>query len=985
MSDPNYEVNPGLELAAGDIDLDGLPEIVAFHESGRLMVVDHDGAFKWFADENVGGRGAAIADLDSDGIPEIVVRATVFDNTGQVVWQGNTNGTLTSVADINLDGLAEVVTGGTAYRNDGTLLWNTISSGFSAIGNFDQDDFPEIAIVSSGSLYLLEHDGQIKFGPVSVPGGGGGPPTIADVDGDGEPEIGVAGRSRFVVFETDGTVKWTSATQDFSSQSTGSSVFDFEGDGKTELIYGDEIYLRIYDGQTGEVLYQLAKGSGTLLELPIIADVDGDGNAEIVASANDYAFGNKTGIYVIGDANDSWVATRQIWNQHTYHITNVNDDGTIPRVEQPSWLDHNTYRLNAFTDFTGGNPLLAPDLSASFLRSTVVGGDVELTIRIGNGGSAIAPDDTDITFYNGDPNSAGTAVATATTTTDLQPGQFEDVSVSILIEQIGDLWIVVDNDQRVSECDEENNIYHPDVDHSFTNSSPVFESTPITIGREGIEYRYEFNATDPDDDPLSYSLVAAPVEMTLEGQNALVWTPGDDQSGTSRVQLVVEDGRGGSALQFFEILVENTRNAVPEIVSNPDSLIAEVGQPYQYLIEAIDDEDDRLTYSLVLGPDFMRINPDFGTVSWIPLRDHIGQQSIIVRVQDSSGAADVQSFDLQIVEPNLPPVFVSEPGDTAVINTTYVYRVEIYDGNPDDLLELSLEQFHPDMQFDAETGVLTWTPTDEMTDQVVRIRATDDKGATAVQEFTVSAVASAPNAQPLIVSTPRTTTRLGLPYVYVVDVQQSDSDQLSYFLDAAPSGMTIDENGVLMWDNIPANLTSYPITLRVEDGRGGVDAQSFDLQIVSENQNSAPLIVSNPPQFARVDQLLAYDLNADDAEGDFVGWRLVDGPGGAVIDSDTGMLRWIPSLDQVGVREFVIEAMDVFGATSTQSFSIQVTCVNHVPIIDSIPETEATTGRPYFYAVRAIDPEGQPLDIPAGRSSSRYDDRSGYRADPLGT
>jgi preprotein translocase YajC subunit len=48
--------------------------------------------------------------------------------------------------------------------------------------------------------------------------------TIADFDGDGEPEVGVAGYSGYVVYDTDGTLVWETATTDHSSARTGSSV-----------------------------------------------------------------------------------------------------------------------------------------------------------------------------------------------------------------------------------------------------------------------------------------------------------------------------------------------------------------------------------------------------------------------------------------------------------------------------------------------------------------------------------------------------------------------------------------------------------------------------------------------------------------------------------------------------------------------------------------------------------------------------------------
>ncbi|EKU96918.1 hypothetical protein Lepto7375DRAFT_0844 [Leptolyngbya sp. PCC 7375] len=116
---------------------------------------------------------------------------------------------------------------------------------------------------------------------MQLPTNGGGPPTIADFDGDGEPEIGVAGSNLYVALETDGSIKWTSPTRDASSAATGSSVFDFDGDGKAEVVYNDELNLRIYDGNDGTVIYSLPNSSGTLLEYPLIVDVDADGEAEI--------------------------------------------------------------------------------------------------------------------------------------------------------------------------------------------------------------------------------------------------------------------------------------------------------------------------------------------------------------------------------------------------------------------------------------------------------------------------------------------------------------------------------------------------------------------------------------------------------------------------------------------------------------------------------------------------------------------------------
>lgn len=79
-----------------------------------------------------------------------------------------------------------------------------------------------------------------------------------------------------------------------------------------------------------------------------MADVDNDGSAEIVVVSND-GFGGQTAptVQVVRDGEDRWVPARRIWNQHGYHVTNVRENGTIPKHEQPHWKTLNTFRTQA--------------------------------------------------------------------------------------------------------------------------------------------------------------------------------------------------------------------------------------------------------------------------------------------------------------------------------------------------------------------------------------------------------------------------------------------------------------------------------------------------------------------------------------------------------------------------------------------------------------------------------------------------------------
>lgn len=462
-----YRTVPAGSLAAADIDNDGIVEIIAPRSGGGVIAFEHDGTFKWQSTVPafVNWGGASIADIDADGVPEIVIGNTVLNANGTLRWQGagfigsNGAGPLSVVADLDLDGYPEIVAGAAAYSRTGALVWQNTAAGdgFVAIGNFDDDAYPEIALVSGSRLFLLNHAGAILWGPVSVPGGGGGAPTIADMDGDGFPEIGVAGASSYAVFRRDGTVLWTAPTQDLSSRMTGSSVFDFNGDGHAEVVYADERFLRVYSGNNGTVVYQTPNTSGTTYELPVIVDVDRDGHADIVVCTNDYAFGGYgSGIRVYRDANNSWVPTRSIWNQHTYHINNVNDDGTIPATESLSWLTHNTYRLNTFAD---RNALALADLSIGGLT---VSGDpgtqtVVLGAVVGNGGAAPSGA-TRVSFYAGEPAAGGTLLGEVAIGA-MQAGQSQ--TVSLLVPQAlavgSEVFAIVDFADAIAECREDNN------------------------------------------------------------------------------------------------------------------------------------------------------------------------------------------------------------------------------------------------------------------------------------------------------------------------------------------------------------------------------------------------------------------------------------------------------------------------------------------------------------------------------------------------
>jgi hypothetical protein len=535
FDDPADATMSPASVAVGDLDGDGRAEIVAAAHAGGLLAFKYDSAAGTFGrlwrsgtcangmppqtPDTTGGSdkwsGPSIHDLDDDGVPEIIYGATVYGANGCIKsdalgFPGYSRGYVPVIADIDEDGKMELVQGDAIHEWDAatnswvpeTYFKATAANTKGQVAVADMGDFPlasfggqdraEIVVIASGTARVQTLEGTVVFGPVSIPGGGtGGPPTIADFDGDGRREFASAGGTKYVVFDldcvaggdatkcggqakTDG-VLWSQPSKDQSSNVTGSSVFDFDADGKAEAVYADECFLRVYEGATGQVVYSASRSSGTTYENPVIVDVDGDYHTEIVSAVNDYAgangcpatdpllststFAPSHGIVILRDEQDRWAASRPVWNQHAYAVTHVGDHGEIPKSSQVkiNWKDPalDNFRQNVQGDLEA---LGVPDLTA--------GGDVgavqcqgtvaTIEARICNRGTLPMVSGTEVSFLEGDE--MGALLCTAPIPKALQVAECMVVSCQAdLGSKTIDVFVKVDPAGQSEECWEQNN------------------------------------------------------------------------------------------------------------------------------------------------------------------------------------------------------------------------------------------------------------------------------------------------------------------------------------------------------------------------------------------------------------------------------------------------------------------------------------------------------------------------------------------------
>ncbi|MDC0675969.1 VCBS repeat-containing protein [Nannocystis sp. ncelm1] len=352
--------------ALGDIDNDGIPELLAFAHGDVVKAFEHDGTLKWTSApvNAVATRSAiAVADLDADGNPEILASDSVLSGTGEVLWSvtdGAWAYATPVAADLDDDGFLEVIWGHSAYRHDGTHYYTNDAipvPGLPHVADLDEDGLPEVLIANGNGLSILEHDGTTKPGHLDMRLTGANPDhlyiwlrpaAVHDFDGDDLPEFSHSSAAQYAIYDTNpAAIQWQAPVLD-QSGAAGGTAFDFIAAGAAQAMYADEYSLFVFDG-AGAPLLEVPHTSLTYIEFPVVADVDNDGSAEIVVVSNQALDGSPPSptVQVIRDVEDRWIQARRIWNQHTYHVTNVREDGTIPAGEPKHWQLLNTFRTQA--------------------------------------------------------------------------------------------------------------------------------------------------------------------------------------------------------------------------------------------------------------------------------------------------------------------------------------------------------------------------------------------------------------------------------------------------------------------------------------------------------------------------------------------------------------------------------------------------------------------------------------------------------------
>jgi hypothetical protein len=278
------------------------------------------------------------------------------------------------------------------------------------------------------------------------------------------------------------------------------------------------------------------------------------------------------------------------------------------------------------------------------------------------------------------------------------------------------------------------------------NTMPTISGTPPASVMVSTSYSFTPSASDPDGDPLTYSITNKPTWASFSGSNGrLSGTPGASNVGTfANIVISVSDGKGGRAsLPTFAITVQDTPNQAPTISGTPGSSVT-VGSSYSFTPTGSDPDQDALGYTIQNKPAWAAFSTSTGRLSGTPTS--AGTFSgIVITVSDGTATDSLGPFTITVnAAPNRAPTISGSPATSVNAGTAYNFQPTAADADGDTLM-YSIQNKPSWATFSTTTGKLSGTPSSGGTHSGIVIAVSDGKGGSAsLPTFSITVVAAPP-------------------------------------------------------------------------------------------------------------------------------------------------------------------------------------------------------------------------------------------------
>jgi hypothetical protein len=488
-------------------------------------------------------------------------------------------------------------------------------------------------------------------------------------------------------------------------------------------------------------------------------------------------------------------------------------------------------------------------------------------------------------------------------------------------------------------------------------------------------------ATDPDipANTLSYTLTITstngPVTNAVISTNGIIsWAPNQSQVPSTNVFQTVVTDSNPAAVNSQHLSATNSFVVVVNSIHNGPSLAAVSNQVVNELATLVvtntatdnDVPSLSLAYQLVNPPTGAAIDTN-GIVTWIPDETQGPGTNVITTIVTDNGnppLSATNAFTVVVNEVNQPPALPSQADRTIIGLATLIVTNTASDNDiPANTLSYTLSVTSTNGPVTnaviSTNGIITWTPVPSQvpSTNLFQTVVTDFNPDTvnaqqinATNSFTV--VVNAIHNGPTLGSISNQVINESLALIVTNTATDNDVPALTltYQLTNAPSGATIDTNGIVTWipDESQGPATNLITTIVTDNGNPPLSATNTFTVIVNEVNQPPALSTQADRTIAGMATLVITNTATDpDIPANILSYFLsITSTGGPVTNaaiSTNGIISWTPTSAQVPstnlfetiVTDFNPDAVNAQQLSATNVFTVVVNAIHSGPTLPS--------------------------------------------------
>ncbi|MBI5618467.1 MAG: tandem-95 repeat protein, partial [Gammaproteobacteria bacterium] len=500
-----------------------------------------------------------------------------------------------------------------------------------------------------------------------------------------------------------------------------------------------------------------------------------------------------------------------------------------------------------------------------------------------------------------------------------------------------------------------------------TGNTPPVATDAVAAANEDGSVQITLAGTDPNGDPLTYSLVTNPQHGTLTNfdpvAHTVIYVPDANFNGTDSFKFRVDDGNLGTddgTILVNVLPVNDAPTAAGTMAATDEDTAVDI------LLPGADLETTRqqLTFSLGTAPlHGALIQGPNGLWTYVPDANYNGSDSFTYVVTDR-GDPDGALGNALSSTPGSVFITVRPINDAPVVppiaarnvseGQTLSFTIPADDPDGNTLSYSLVNNTVAGAGIDATTGVFTWKPADGADTKTFTVRVSDGTLTTDASFDVVVA-----NVAPTITVTGLAAINLGESYAVNWSATDPGTDTIIGWRVNWGDGATTNVGAAVGTSSHAYTQGGhFSVTVTATDEDGSFDSAPLAMQVIAPNR--APVAPGGQSATLNEDGSITLSLLYGDPDGDPLALAITQAPAHGALsafDPATHKITYAPAGNFNGADSFQFTVTDTSGATASAAVALTVKPVNDAPTANAQSGLSVVAGQPLNGTLSGSDVE----------------------------